>query len=239
VIAGATVALSSNRAGSGPGSPDIELLVHLGMTGRLTIVPRGTPRDRHDHIDLLLENGRTLRFRDVRKFGRWWLLPAEEAERLPPLADLGPEPLEISREQFRRLLSARRQQIKALLLDQRRLAGMGNIYCDEALFAAGIHPQMPACRIRRQKLHALWRHMRRILRAAIRRQGSTISDFVRPDGRSGTYQDRFKVYGRAGAPCPRCGATLKRLIVAGRGTTLCPLCQSRPRPKRRRSPSGV
>ncbi|NIA22154.1 MAG: hypothetical protein GWP05_09380 [Anaerolineaceae bacterium] len=165
----------------------------------------------------------------MRKFGRWWLLPAGQADRLPPLVHLGPEPLEISREQFRRLLSGRRQQIKALLLDQRRLAGMGNIYCDESLFAARIHPQTISCRIPPPKADALWRHMRRILRAAIRRQGSTISDFVRPDGRSGTYQDRFKVYGCSGTPCPRCGTTLKRIIAAGRGTTLCPLCQRRPR----------
>jgi len=206
----------------------LTLLVHLGMTGQLTVLDAPSARGRHDHLDLLL-NGRDLvRFRDARRFGGWWLLPSQVADSRAPLADLGPEPLEVSRKDFRRLLAGHRQQIKALLLNQRRLAGMGNIYCDESLFAAAIHPQMQSCDIAAPAANGLWRHIRRILRAAVRRRGSTIATFCRPDGGPGEYQDRFKVYGMAGRPCVRCGTTLRRLLVAGRGTTLCPTCQGRP-----------
>jgi formamidopyrimidine-DNA glycosylase len=204
---------------------DLAVLVHLRMTGRLTVVRGRPPRDRHDHIDLLLSGNRVLRFRDVRKLGGWWIMPAEMADAAAPLADLGPEPLEIPCIDFRRLLAGRRQRIKALLLDQRRLAGMGNIYCDESLFASGIHPAARAGELSARQANRLWSQMRRILRAAIERRGSTISDFRRPDGSRGGYQDHFRVYGRADLPCPRCRATLRRTIVAGRGTTFCPRCQ--------------
>lgn len=215
---------------TGPGGRDssrLTILVHLRMTGRLTLFNRPPRRERHDHIDLLLDRGRVLRFRDMRKFGGWWLLTGDQADREPPLSELGPEPLEISRQAFRRLLAERRQAVKALMLNQRRLAGMGNIYCDESLFAAGIHPEARACDLSLAKADALWRHMRRILRSAIRRQGSTISDFTRPDGQGGRYQDRFQVYGRSGEACVRCGTALTRLVVAGRGTTVCRACQTR------------
>ena len=212
-------------------APSLTILVHLKMTGRLTVLAGRPPRDRHDHIDLVLDRG-LLRFRDVRKFGGWWLVPTADLLRLTPLGDLGPEPLAIARTAFRRLLAESGQRIKALLLDQTRLAGMGNIYCDESLFAARIHPTTRAADIPSVKADALWRHLRRILRLAIRRQGSTISSFVTPEGRSGGYQKEFQVYGRDGQPCPACGRTLQRLIVAGRGTTACPRCQPLPRHRR-------
>ncbi|MBN2584790.1 MAG: bifunctional DNA-formamidopyrimidine glycosylase/DNA-(apurinic or apyrimidinic site) lyase [Planctomycetes bacterium] len=227
---------------SGLGAPPAgaaTLLVHLRMTGRLMVLDGDPPRDGHDHIDLRLDDGRLLRFRDVRKFGGWYVLPHDLADGLPPLSQLGPEPLEISKREFADLLGGSRGGIKALLLDQHRLAGLGNIYCDESLFAARIHPETPSCDVPSARVDALWQHMRRILRAAIRRQGSTISDFVRPDGRRGGYQDRFRVYGRSGQPCTTCGRTLQRLIVAGRGTTCCPACQVRPDKKRRRRKRGA
>ena len=206
-------------------APTVTVLIHLRMTGRLTVLCGTPPRDRHDHIDLTFKERCLLRFRDMRQFGGWWLLPAGTADSVPPLSELGPEPLEISRVEFRGLLAGRRQRIKALLLDQRRLAGMGNIYCDEALFAARIHPATLAARIPAAKADALWRHMRRILRRSISQQGTTVENFLRPDGRPGGFQYELKIYGRGGEACTRCRAKLQRLIVAGRGTTVCPRCQ--------------
>jgi formamidopyrimidine-DNA glycosylase len=204
----------------------VTVLVHLRMTGVLSVDPAAPP-GKHDHIDLSLSGRRLLRFSDVRKFGGWWLLRQTEADTAPPLSALGPEPLEISRPAFRALLSSRRQAVKALLLDQRRLAGMGNIYCDESLFAAKIHPATLASRISPAKADALWRHMRRILRLAILHRGSSVSDFVDIDGRGGRFQHRHKVYGYGGAPCPCCKTNLVRTRVAGRGTVFCPKCQKK------------
>jgi formamidopyrimidine-DNA glycosylase len=206
-------------------SNQLTLLVHLRMTGRLTVFPDNQVSDRHDHIDLRLKDRRVLRFRDVRKFGGWWVMTTAEADREPPISQLGPEPLEVSRDEFRGILRGRRQRIKALLLDQTRLAGMGNIYCDEALFASGIHPAALACRLSPARVDRLWQQMRRILRLAIRHQGSTVSDYQTPDGQRGRYQERHRVYGRAGEPCFTCHRPLRRAIVAGRGTTFCPRCQ--------------
>jgi len=220
-----------------PQGTGVTVLVHLRMTGSLRIHAGRPPRERHDHIDLVLD-GRPepacLRFSDIRKFGGWWLLPGDVADAAAPLAALGPEPLEISRDDFRRLLAGHKQRVKTLLLDQRRLAGMGNIYTDEALFAAGIHPEARACDVPAAKVDALWRAMRRILRAAIRHCGSSTSDFVGADGRRGRYQEHHQVYGRADQPCRRCGARLKYLRVAGRGTTFCPRCQALQRGRKKR-----
>ena len=205
----------------------LTVLVHLRMTGVLSVNP-AAQRGKHDHIDLRLSGRRLLRFSDVRKFGGWWLLHKSEADTAPPLSALGPEPLEISRPAFRSLLAARRQAVKALLLDQRRLAGMGNIYCDESLFAARIHPATLASRLTPAQADALWRHMRRILRLAILHRGSSVSDFLDIDGRGGRFQHRHKVYGLSGSPCPRCRTPFLHTRVAGRGTTFCPKCQKKP-----------
>ncbi len=203
----------------------ITLLVHLKMTGSLRVRHRRSQaRERHDHLDLILDRG-VLRFTDVRQFGGWWIVPTADVDRLTPLGGLGPEPLEISREDFVQLLGGSRQRIKALLLDQSRLAGIGNIYADESLYAAGIHPKTRAGDISTTRAAALWRHMRRILRASIRRCGTTVDSYRTPEGRSGGYQRHLHVYGRHGQACPSCGHTFQRLVVAGRGTTACPRCQ--------------
>jgi formamidopyrimidine-DNA glycosylase len=202
----------------------LTLLAHLKMTGCLR-VHRGRPaRQRHDHLDLILDRG-VLRFTDVRQFGGWWIVPTAQVEMLTPLGDLGPEPLEMPRDDFRRLLAGSRQRIKALLLDQSRLAGIGNIYADESLYAAGIHPTTRAADIAPAKASALWHHVRRILQASIRRCGTTVDSYRTPEGSSGGYQKHLRVYGRYGQLCPRCGRTFQRLIVAGRGTTACSRCQ--------------
>jgi formamidopyrimidine-DNA glycosylase len=169
--------------------------------------------------DLLL-----VRFSDVRRFGGWTLLRAAEADRVAPLGSLGAEPLEIGRAAFGRLLT-RRRQIKALLLDQSVLAGLGNIYADEVLWAARVHPLRAAASLSARTVGRLWGAMRRVLREAVRLGGTSVSDFVGSDGRPGRYQGQLQAYGRAGRPCPRCGATLRRQVAAQRGTTFCPRCQ--------------
>ncbi len=214
-------------------SGNMALLVHLRMTGHLAAVPADTSPGKHDHADLIFNNGMALRFRDVRKFGRLMLIDDTQADSQTPLADLGPEPLEISLEDFRRLLGSTSRGIKALLLDQHKLAGMGNIYCDEALFIARVHPATAANRISAPKVQALWEAMRQVLLAAIEHKGSSIDSFLTPEGEPGNYQNAHLAYGRSGQPCPRCGRTMRKTTVAGRGTTACPTCQ---RPPRRKSP---
>ena len=211
--------------------PEATLVIGLGMTGQILVTDVDSPRDRHVHLRIALdgpgEPGRELRFRDVRRFGRVWL--TEGGTDSPPagLDDLGPEPLEITARQFDRLLS-RPRQIKALLLDQRAIAGLGNIYCDEGLFAARIHPLARAADLDQPQRRALLRAVRRILRQAIRHGGSTLRDYRAADGSEGRFQTRHRVYGRQGRPCQRCGTLIERIIAAGRSTHLCPTCQPAP-----------
>lgn len=206
-------------------SGHLELLVHLRMSGNLRLVGHDAKADKHDHADLVLADGRRLRFRDVRKFGGFMLLDDRQSDHEPPLSELGPEPLEISLDDFRRLLASTSRAIKALLLDQRRLAGMGNIYCDEALFIAAIHPATPARAISPEKGEKLWQAMRQVLTQAIEHKGSSVDSYRTPEGKSGNYQNLHLAYGRAGRPCPHCGTLLQKFNIAGRGTTLCPKCQ--------------
>jgi formamidopyrimidine-DNA glycosylase len=140
---------------------------------------------------------------------------------------LGPEPLETGREAFAALFRGRRGRTKSLLLDQRVIAGIGNIYADEALFAARIHPLTSAARLRAPDLDRLWREMRRVLRRAIAARGTSVSDYRDAEGLEGDFQERLRVYGRAGEPCPRCGTPIRRVVVGGRGTHFCPRCQRR------------
>lgn len=215
-------------------SGHLELLIHLRMTGNLRLVGPDAKADKHDHADLVLADGRRLRFRDVRKFGGFMLLDDRQSDHEPPLSELGPEPLEISLDDFRRLLASTNRAVKALLLDQRRLAGMGNIYCDEALFIAAIHPATPAQAISPQKGEKLWQAMRQVLTEAIEHKGSSVDSYRTPEGKSGNYQNLHLAYGRAGRPCPKCGTLLQKLNIAGRGTTICPKCQRLPKRRSRR-----
>ena len=207
--------------------PEATLVFRLGMTGQIMVTDADARRDRHVHLRVSLDDGRReLRYRDVRRFGSVWLTEGAGREGPDGIDDLGPEPLEITPAQFDRLLS-RRRQIKALLLDQRAIAGLGNIYCDEALFAARIHPLTPAAEIDRPRRRALLRAIRRILRQAIRHGGSTLRDYRTATGREGNFQTRHRVYGRQGQPCPRCHAPIQRITAAGRSTHICPTCQTR------------
>jgi formamidopyrimidine-DNA glycosylase len=221
---GKHVVLELARDGRAAGA----LVVHLRMTGRLQVEPRARPADPIVRVALDLDDGYALRFLDVRKFGRFTFVRDPRAF----LAHLGPEPLSAAFRAgaFARALAARRRMLKPLLLDQTFVAGLGNIYVDESLHAARLHPQRAASSLRAPAVRALHRAIRRVLRAAVARQGSSFDRFYRtPEGRPGSYQHEFRVYGRAGQSCPRCGGTIRRIVVAQRGTHLCPRCQRPPR----------
>jgi formamidopyrimidine-DNA glycosylase len=198
------------------------LLVHLRMTGGFLLEP-GT----HERAVLELDDGARVAYRDVRRFGTWLVLEAEEVDAY--LAErLGEEPLDalFTVALLGERLAGRRAPIKAALLDQRTLAGMGNIYVDEALWRARIHPLRPAESLDRNGLRRLHRAIRAALEAGIARQGSTLRDYRQPDGSSGSMQDEFRVYGREGEPCDRCGTPIAKTRAGGRGTWFCPECQA-------------
>lgn len=206
--------------------PDGSLLVHLGMSGRLMFQEAADELLPHTHLVLALDDGRELRLVDPRRFGlAWWLDPGDEATD-PSLSALGVEPLETDlASRLPGLVAGRRAPIKALLLDQRRVAGVGNIYADEALWRARIRPSRPAHRISTTRLSRLGDAVREVLSDAVAQGGTTIRDFASPEGNFGYFAVALNVYGRAGGPCPACGGTLRRSVVAQRTTVWCPACQ--------------
>jgi formamidopyrimidine-DNA glycosylase len=199
------------------------LLVHLRMTGAFGFEPTS-----HERAVANLEDGSRLVYRDVRRFGTWLVVSEEELE--PYLgAKNGPEPLgpAFTTAWLEERLAMRRAPLKAVLLDQRVVAGLGNIYADEALWRARLNPLRPANTLDRDEVMRLRRAIRAALRAGIERQGSTLRDYAKPDGSAGTMQDEFRVYGRGGEPCQRCRAPIQKTRVGGRGTWYCPTCQPR------------
>jgi formamidopyrimidine-DNA glycosylase len=205
------------------------LLIHLRMTGSIRHAAPGTlADDPYRRAVVRLDDGSDLVYRDVRRFGTWLVVEADELE--PYLAArLGGEPLArtFTSGRLADRLRHRRAPIKAVLLDQRTLAGMGNIYVDEALWRARIHPLRPANELEPDEVALLTRGIKDALRAGIARQGATLRDYSTPDGRRGRMQETFKVYGRADEPCSRCGTPIEKARVAGRGTWYCPHCQPR------------
>ncbi|MFL6450474.1 MAG: bifunctional DNA-formamidopyrimidine glycosylase/DNA-(apurinic or apyrimidinic site) lyase [Bryobacteraceae bacterium] len=193
------------------------LYVHLGMTGKL--LWNGSP-GKYTRAFLQLTDGHLL-FDDIRTFGRFEFFPEKETA----LAPVGPDALTVSFEEFFRRLGERRGRIKAVLLSQSFLAGVGNIYADEALFSAGIHPRTPVQRVSQSRARRLHSATLEILSTAITHKGSSISDYVDGLGERGSFQQLHKVYGRAGEPCPNCGAKIRRIVVGQRGTHYCPRCQ--------------
>jgi formamidopyrimidine-DNA glycosylase len=205
------------------------LVVHLRMTGSLRHAPRGElPEDAYRRATLTLDGGGAVGYRDVRRFGTWELLDEDHLQAYLD-ARLGPEPLAASftATGLASLAAGRTAPVKAFLLDQRRVAGVGNIYADEALWRARIHPLRPAGQLDATAVAQLHRALRAVLRKGIERQGSTLRDYLMPDGDGGAMQDEFHVYGRLGEPCDRCGRPIERIVVAGRGTWFCPHCQRR------------
>jgi len=221
------------------------LIIGLGMTGQLLVQPKNTRPAPHTHLRLILDrDDLELRFRDTRRFGGIWLVPsatidrgttsqiddpsnATGSETCPKPLPAGLEPLDMSPREFRDLFRGTRP-VKALLLDQNAIAGLGNIYCDEALHRARIHPQTIVTSLDRPHLDRLRRSIRAVLDRDIRDGGTTLRDFRSPNGDPGRFQTRHRVYGKADQPCPRCGAPIQRTIVASRSTHFCPSCQTNP-----------
>ena len=201
------------------------LLIHLKMSGRLQIVPRHEPVDKHVQALFDLDDGRQLRFHDVRKFGRIYLVDRVESV----TTVLGPEPLdgELGLADFRGLLARRSGRLKSLLLNQSFLAGLGNIYADESLFRARLHPLRRADSLSGEEQERLYRAVRAVLEEAIADQGTTLSDggYADAAGQAGRHQERLAVYHRTGKPCPQCQTPVARLIVGGRSSHFCPTCQ--------------
>ena len=202
------------------------LIVHLGMSGRLWLVDQNTPPQKHDHFDLVLANGNTMRLRDPRRFGLV-LWHGGDVKQHPLLAALGPEPLS---EAFTgaALYAATRQRsaaIKLVIMDSHVVVGVGNIYASEALFRAGISPRIAARRLTRARCQALAQAIRETLAAAITAGGSSIRDYVGGDGMAGNFQSNFAVYDRDGQPCNHCGTSIRRLLQGQRSTFYCAACQ--------------
>lgn len=204
------------------------LVVHLGMTGQLTVVPAGEVRASHTHLVFTLDEGREqLRFRDIRRFGGASVLSAAELHERLLREDgaLGPEPFDLPPGYWRQVLARTRRPLKAVLLDQRVVAGVGNIYADESLFEARLHPARRGCDITGAEAGRLRRAIVTVLLRAIDRRGSSIRDYVGGSGLKGEYQNEFRVYGCTGQPCPRCSAPLECVRLAGRSTHYCRKCQ--------------
>jgi formamidopyrimidine-DNA glycosylase len=203
------------------------ILVHLRMTGRLRLAPAGESVAPHEHLELRLDDGRTLRFTDARKFGRWLLTRTPEQT----LGRLGPEPLDraFTVARFRALLVGRRGMLKPLLLNQAVLAGLGNIYVDEALWDARLHPCLPADQLDARAQRALHAGIRKVLRRGVAAAGTSLgkglANFYSVAGRRGRNQDDLRVFRRTGEPCPRCRTAIQRIVVGQRSTHLCPRCQ--------------
>jgi formamidopyrimidine-DNA glycosylase len=203
------------------------LLIHLRMTGSLRHAAGGAlGDDPYRRAVVKLDDGSDVAYRDVRRFGTWELLEPEEVDAYLQRR-LGHEPLERSftAKRLAERLEGRRAPLKAALLDQRTVAGLGNIYVDEALWRAQLHPLRPAGTLDADELTRLTKAIRDALRAGIARQGASLRDYSTPDGRRGRAQERFRVYDREGEPCPRCGTPIDKIRVGGRGTWYCPNCQ--------------
>jgi formamidopyrimidine-DNA glycosylase len=200
------------------------LLVHLRMTGAFLIGAHDD--DPHRRAVVRLDDGTAIAYRDVRRFGTWLLLEPDEVEAYLD-SKVGREPLDAAyrAKHLAERLGGRRAPVKAAILDQRTVAGVGNIYADEALWRARVHPLTPAMALEPEEVAAVYRGIRAALRAGVERQGSTLRDYRLPDGGEGGAQHEFKVYGRGGEPCDRCGTLIDKIRVAGRGTWYCPTCQ--------------
>ena len=208
------------------------LIIHLGMTGQLMTRLSSDPVPAHTHVFFGLDDGRELRYTDIRRFGRMLVVP--ESKIAGFRERLGIEPLEITLEEFCARFGSRGSRVKALLLDQAVLRGVGNIYADESLFRARIHPARIARNLTRTQLATLHQSVRQILTDAIRLRGSSVSDYVDSDGKRGEFQFRHRVYQREGKPCVRCREKIRRVIVAGRSSHFCPRCQPAPRLRKAR-----
>ncbi len=206
-------------------SGSLHLALHLRMTGQLVLVPRDAAVDKHTHLEIYLKGrSRKIAFRDVRKFGRL-LLVEGGIEQFLIQKKLGPDAFDMTARRLTESFRKTRKSIKAALLDQTMIAGLGNIYTDEILFREAIAPQRAVSTLTPQEIVSLLRTMRKVLRLAIKGSGTSIPDYVGLEGEQGSYQHKLLVYNRQGRPCTRCGTPIGKAKVAGRGTYFCPVCQ--------------
>ncbi|PIE58838.1 MAG: formamidopyrimidine-DNA glycosylase [Desulfobulbus propionicus] len=209
------------------------LRLHLGMTGKLAVVDSNTHQAKHDHLFFTLDNGQEFRFNDVRRFGLVEIWPSHSSRQLERSfsKEEGLEPLsgDFQTDRLKSLASKRRVPIKAFLMNRKLIAGIGNIYANEALFLAGINPHIPANRITQKQWHTLRECCIRVLNQAIEAGGTTIYDFLATNGQPGYFQLQLNVYGREDAPCPRCQTEIKKSTLVGRATFHCPRCQPAPK----------
>jgi formamidopyrimidine-DNA glycosylase len=202
------------------------LVFHLKMTGQFLFAGDTEPRDKHTRLVMRFEDGKNeLRFRDVRKFGFLLCLEGDPMAACEELACLGPEPLEVGFQEFAAVLGKRKGRIKGLLLDQTVIAGIGNIYADEMLFDARIHPETPAASLGKKAVERLYDSMKKILKLAIAEKGSTVHDYRDAEGKAGNFQFFHKVYDRKGEPCVACGTPVRMTRIGGRSSHFCPKCQ--------------
>lgn len=205
----------------------VTLLVHLGMTGQLWVTDGDRPAAPHQHVVIGLDDGRELRYADTRRFGLLKVIRSDRLDRHPRLRGLGPEPLEaeVTGERLFRESRGRRKPVKNVLMDTRSIAGIGNIYACEALHRAGLHPKRASGRIGPHRWERLVTAVREVLNEAIEAGGTTLQDFRNAEGDAGYFAIALRVYDRVGEPCGRCGATVRRIVQAGRSTFYCPRCQ--------------
>lgn len=203
------------------------LTLHLRMTGQLLVMPAETPIEKHTHLIFTLSDGRQLRLIDVRRFGRVWFLRAQEADTVTGQAELGPEPTDpaLTAEYLEEKLGARRSPIKEMLLDQTIVAGIGNIYSDEILFAARLHPQEKCAALSTAEWARLAEKIREVMAWAVDVSAMTAEEYLRGQGKAYRSMPYLRVYGRAGQPCPVCGTLLEKVTVGGRSSCYCPICQ--------------
>lgn len=203
------------------------LVVHLRMTGQFTFVTRDEPLKKHTHVIFDIDSGMQLRFVDQRQFGCMWLVTSNEIDQISGLCALGPEPLEeeFTRNKLDKIISGRKTKIKQVLLDQKAIAGIGNIYADEILFHSAIHPERTAASLNDEEIERLFLAIKYVLGEAVKHRGTSFSDYVDGRGEKGSHQNYLNVYQQVGKNCPRCGKSLSRLKVGSRSAYHCPECQ--------------
>ncbi|MFW6264542.1 MAG: bifunctional DNA-formamidopyrimidine glycosylase/DNA-(apurinic or apyrimidinic site) lyase [Bacillota bacterium] len=203
------------------------MVIHLRMTGRLLVKEKETDYDKHSHVIFQLDNNYDLRFHNVRKFGRIYLIDSDNYEEAGGLVNLGPDPLEknFTSDYFRESIKKRKTNIKSLLLNQSFIAGLGNIYVDESLFLAGILPSRKADSLSDSEIEKLYYSIKKVLKKAIKAGGTSFSDYRNAQNKKGYFQNELNVYQRDGKECYNCGGKIEKSKVAGRGTHYCPVCQ--------------
>lgn len=202
------------------------LIIHLGMSGNLRVVSKETPPVKHDHIDLVFENGLCLRYHDPRRFG-CWLWTEENPNAHVLLKNLGPEPLtsDFNATQLYQASRQRKTAIKTFIMNNANVVGVGNIYANEALFLSKLHPKMPAGKLTKKQTDTLVNHIKQVLASAIEQGGTTLKDFLTPSGQPGYFEQHLNVYGRAGQACLQCNALIEKILLNQRTAYFCPTCQ--------------